>query len=264
MHTPQLVGRRLSRRLRAGLQLTALGGALLLAGCSGSDAPVASTPPPPPAPTTATYEVTLVNLTAGQPLSPMVVVAHGDAYSLFKVGEAASVALEHLAEAGDGTQLLAQANDSKSVFAAAAASTGPLVPGAGNKSMVTLTVPLTALPALQVSMASMLGNTNDGFAGINAQSIATLAVGATVDTRLIAYDAGTERNGETADGVPGPATANSGGKREGFNATRDDVVNTVHVHPGIVSVDGGLPDSALTQQQRWDNPVAILSIKRTQ
>ena len=46
--------------------------------------------------------------------------------------------------------------------------------------------------------------------------------------------------------------------------TRDDVVNTVHLHPGVVSKDDGLPGSALTQAQRWDNPVALLTIKRTQ
>lgn len=263
MHNPRFVRGSILRGLRAGGQLTAISLALVLAGCSGGSDPVPVTPPPPP-PTTAIYEVTLVNLTAGQPLTPMVVAAHGDNYSLFKVGEAASVALERLAESGDGAQVLAQANDSKSVFAAAAAAGGPLVPGAGNKATVTLTVPLTALPTLRISMASMLGNTNDAFAGLNAEAIGTLAVGATFNSRLIAYDAGTELNTETADTVPGPATASSTGRREGFNATRDDVINTVHVHPGLVTKDDGLPTSALTQQHRWDNPVAILSVKRTQ
>lgn len=254
-----------SSRLRA--PLTALAAALLLAACSGGGStpePDIKPPPTATAPTTAVYEVTLVNLTAGQPLSPMVAVAHNDGFSIFSIGEAASVPLEHLAEAGESAPLAALANDSKSVYASAVAPGGPLVPGADNKASVTLTVPVASLPTLRLSMASMLGNTNDGFAGLAGQPLATLAVGASTTVRLLGYDAGTERNSESADTVPGPATANVSGKHEGFNATRDDVVNTVHVHPGVVSKDDGLPGSALTQAQRWDNPVALLTIKRTQ
>lgn len=243
--------------------LGGVGVAVLLAACSGGDRapePSAATP----VPTTAVFEVVLVNLTAGQPLSPMVAVAHNDGFSIFSVGEAASVALEHLAEAGESTPLLTMANDSKSVFAAGVAPGGPLVPGPDNKATVTLTVPLSSLATTRLSMASMLGNTNDGYTGLSAQSLSTLAVGASLTSRLLSYDAGTERNTESADTVPGPATANAGGKREGFNATRDDVVNTVHLHPGVVSKDDGLPSSALTQAQRWDNPVALLTVKRIQ
>ena len=245
--------------------LTAMAVAVLLTACSGgSDSSADGSVPVPPPPANAVFEVTLVNLTAGQPLSPMVAVAHADGFSIYNVGEAASVALEHLAESGDSVPLAALANDSKSVYAVAVASGGSLVPGPDNKATVTLTVPASSVPNLRLSLASMLGNTNDGFAGLGAQSLATLAPGATMSTSLLGYDAGTELNTESADTVPGPATANSGGKHEGFNATRDDIVNTVHLHPGIVSKDDGLPTSALTQAQRWDNPVALLTIKRTQ
>jgi hypothetical protein len=246
--------------------LTSLAAALLLTACSGGSdsAPPVTVPVVPAVATTATFEVTLVNLTAGQPLSPLVAIVHNDGFSLFNVGEAASVALEHLAEAGESAPLAALANDSKSVYATAVATGGALQPGPDNKAMVSLTVPVESLPMTRLSLASMLGNTNDGFAGLRAQSLAGLAIGATMNVRLSGYDAGTERNSESADTVPGPATAKSGGKREGFNASRDDIVNTVHQHPGIVSMDDGLPTSALTQAQRWDNPVALLIIKRTQ
>lgn len=235
--------------------LMALALAALLTACGGGTAAA-------PEPSSATFEVTLTNLTAGQPLSPLVAIAHNDSFAVFTIGQAASVELEHLAEGGESAPLVALANDSKSVFATAVGSGLP--PGPNSRSTVTLTVPLAQMPTLRFSLAAMLGNTNDGFTGVNAQSLATLAVGATVNTDLLGYDAGTERNTETADTVPGPATSGSGGKREGFNPTRDDVINTVHLHPGIVSKDDGLPTSALTQVNRWDNPVARLSIKRTQ
>lgn len=249
--------------------LSAMAAAVLLAACSGGSDSIADSGtgngvPATPPPATAVFEVTLVNLTAGQPLSPMVAVAHSDGFSMWKVGEAASVALEQLAESGESAPLAALANDSKSVYATAVAGGGPLAPGPGNQATVTLTVPVSGLPTLRLSMASMLGNTNDGFAGLGGQSLATLEVGASVGIRLLGYDAGTERNTESADTVPGPATDKAGGKREGFNPGRDDLVNTVHLHPGVVSKDDGLPSSALTQAQRWDNPVALLTVKRTQ
>ncbi|GAB2843064.1 spondin domain-containing protein [Pseudoduganella ginsengisoli] len=248
------------------LALGAIAAAAMLSACNGGSHAMTETPAPvtPPAPANAMFDITLVNLTAGQPLSPMVAVAHSDGFSMFNVGEPASVALEHIAEAGETTQMAALANDSKSVYATAVASGGPLLPGPGNSASVTLTIPAGGLANARLSMASMLGNTNDGFAGLSAQSLSSLAVGATMTVRLLSYDAGTERNTESADTVPGPATAKSGGKREGFNATRDDIVNTVHLHPGIVSSDDGLATSALTQAQRWDNPVALLTVKRTQ
>ena len=69
---------------------------------------------------------------------------------------------------------------------------------------------------------------------------------------LLSYDAGTELNRETA------ATLGSAG----FNAARDDVTSTLTVHGGVVSKDDGLTNSALTQLEKWDNPVARVSIKR--
>lgn len=244
---------------RFSYSLVAVAVATLMTACGGSSS---STTDQPTAPTTATFEVTLTNLTAGQPLSPLVAIAHDGGFKAFALGDAASVELEQLAEGGASMPLADLAKASKAVLATAV-GTG-LPPGPNSKSTVTLTVPVASLPTLQLSLAAMLGNTNDGFTGVNGQSLATLAVGATVTTELLGYDAGTELNSESADTVPGPATANSGGARQGYNPARNDVIGTVHVHPGIVSKDDGLPTSALTQVNRWDNPPALLSIKRTQ
>lgn len=244
--------------------VTAIAMAVSFAACSGGDnyaivnTPVAATP------TTAIFEVTLVNLTVGQPLSPMVAAAHDAGFSMFNVGEPASVALEHVAEVDESAPMAALAAASKSVYVVGVASGALLVPGPDNKTVVTLTVPVASLPVLRLSMASMLGNTNDGFAGLRAQPLVALAVGASSVMRLVGYDAGTELNAGSADTVPGPATESSGGKREGFNASRSDLINVVHVPSGIVRRDDGLATSALTQAQRWDNPVALLTVKRPQ
>ena len=58
--------------------------------------------------------------------------------------------------------------------------------------------------------------------------------------------------------IPGPA-----GGGEGFNANRDDEADRVSMHSGVVSQDDRLASSALTEQHRFDNPVARVRIERT-
>lgn len=214
------------------------------------------------APAMAQFEITLVNLTAGQPLSPLVLAAHGDGFAFFKVGEAASPGLEQLAESGNGAPLLEAAKASPLVYASALASGGPLAPMAGNKASVTLELAADKLAHLRLSAAAMLANTNDGFAAVDGVAVPGLAVGASASIDLDGWDAGTERNSESADTVPGPATEGSGGRRAGFDAVRDDPVPHVHLHPGVISHDAGLASSALSLDQRWDNPVARITIRR--
>lgn len=49
----------------------------------------------------ATYEVTIRNLTGGQPFTPPLVATHRAATDLFAVGEAASVGIQEIAENGN-------------------------------------------------------------------------------------------------------------------------------------------------------------------
>jgi hypothetical protein len=74
---------------------------------------------------------------------------------------------------------------------------------------------------------------------------------------LPAWDAGTEANSEASGTIPGPA---DGG--EGYNATRDDLVNFVAIHRGVISADDGLNSSILDESHRFDNPVARVMIER--
>ena len=75
---------------------------------------------------------------------------------------------------------------------------------------------------------------------------------------LPTYDAGTENNSEEASTIPGPA---GGGTGEGFNADRDDK-DFISIHAGAVTKDDGLITSALTQNHKWNNPAAMLTIER--
>lgn len=234
---------------------------VLVAACSdnGNDGadPVTQAPTPPPEPTqpepvvTAAFEVVMTNLTVAQPLSPPIAVLHREGSHLYQLGESASAALEVLAEGGDGSDVLTEA-----AGAAQAAASAPV--GPGGTEVLTLELPSDALPGLRLSTATMLVNTNDAFTGLDALDVASLAVGESMTHNGIAYDAGTEANTEMASTIPGPA-----GGGEGFNAQRDDRLDRVTVHGGVVTANDGLASSDLDQRHRWDNPVVRFTITRT-
>lgn len=200
----------------------------------------------------ASFRVTLTNITQSQPLSPMAVVLHGDAYSAWDLGVSASQALEVMAESGSPADLIQTADTDPDVLDTATGA-GVVLPGATDS--VELTVFNTK--GIKLTLATMLVNTNDAFGGLNGQPLSELAVGQSAIFMAPAYDAGTEANSESADTVPGPA---AGG--EGFNAVRDDM-DFVRIHPGVISGQDGLAGSALSGVHRWDNPVFKLVVTRT-
>lgn len=220
-----------------------------LAGCSDNDndspAPIE---PPVVAPVMQDYSVTVTNLTANQPMSPIAVVSHTTDNPLWSTGMAASIALETLAESGDGSGLANEPGVNELVSGAG------IVPPGGSES---ISLSLEQANVADLSVITMLVNTNDAFTGTTGFDLATLAVDETATLRVIAYDAGTEANSEAKGTIPGPA---DGG--EGFNAARDDN-DKVHGHPGVISMDDGLMDSVLSASHRFDNPVMLIKVTRT-
>jgi len=237
--------------------LMVVASSLLLPACSdnnGNNTMNPPPPPPPPPPAMASFEVTVSNLTNAQPLSPIAVIAHQPGYAVFTIGNAASVALEEMAEGGDNTALLdaAMTDTLVTVTVSGGAPIGP----AGSET-VTVDLLETDLPNLQISVATMLVNTNDAFTSLNAM-VDSMVVGDVMTFRSVAYDAGTEADTEMAMTIPGPA-----GGGTGFDPARDDQADRVAMHSGIVSQDDGLATSILTEQHRFDNPVAQIRIERT-
>jgi hypothetical protein len=220
--------------------LTLIGGilaaGLIMAGCADKD-------------DDREYRVTVTNLTYAQPLSPMVVILHSKGYTLFEIGSPASVALERLAEGGDNTQLISEADADASVQETKG-GTGAILSG-GEES-----INVSGDGEACISVATMLVNTNDAFAGSNCIDISGMHEGESLRLLVGAYDAGTEGNSEAASTIPGPA-----GGGEGLNPDRDDR-DFVAVHGGVVTSDDGLATSALTYDHRWDNPVARIDIER--
>ncbi|MCV6637250.1 spondin domain-containing protein [Candidatus Albibeggiatoa sp. nov. NOAA] len=214
---------------------------------------------------TARYEISVTNLTANQPLSPLAIVLHGEGYHTMEIGQPATLGLERLAEGGDANAFLAEATGDHIYHTHAGEA--PIAPG-GTASMV---LEFDAddkhtrahhgddghkvYPYLSVT--TMLVNTNDAFTSLNAKSLAGLEVGDSMTMRTIAYDAGTELNTEAQGTIPGPA---DGG--EGFNAERNDLSDMVTAHTGVVTRDDGLATSVLDQSHRFLNPVTMIKITR--
>ncbi|MGF1728792.1 spondin domain-containing protein [Photobacterium kasasachensis] len=220
----------------------------LLAGCPIEDDDVQE-----PVPVTASYTVSVKNLTPNQPLSPLAILAHNDQYSLFEIGQPSSNPLEVMAEGGDNSNLLAESANNGNV-GYSVSGTGVILPGASDS--VSLTIDTNV--AQQLSVASMLVNTNDGFVGETQLDIGSLAIGESLNMNMAIWDAGTEANNESAATIPGPA---AGG--EGYNSVRDDN-DRVSFHAGVISQDDGLASSALNATHRFLNPGARLTITRTE
>lgn len=194
------------------------------------------------------YEVIVYNDTAEQPFSPILVALHNSDISLWSVGSDASSALENMAEGGSNTELLALFKG----YDVAVSGSSAIAPGRNE----LLTISANQSHATQLSFSSMLVNTNDAFSGLNAVDISNLEVGVSMTYNLPVYDAGTEANSEAAGSIPGPA---DGG--EGYNVVRDDVMNKVTRHPGLVTQADDAA-SVLLPEHRISGNVGRLVITR--
>lgn len=200
--------------------------------------------------TKARYSISVTNLTANQPMSPLAIMTHTEEYNLFEVGSAASMELEYLAEGGSNAELLAL-SDSESSVGASVSGNGLLLPGSTDSVELTVT---SYYPYL--SIASMLVNTNDAFVGETGIDVSNLEVGGRYSMSMSVWDSGTEANDELSETIPGPA-----GGGEGFNAERNDD-DRVTFHSGVISQDDGLSSSTLSANHRFLNPGAQLVITR--
>jgi len=214
-------------------------------------------------PPVATYEVTIENLTKGQPFTPPVVATHRAATDVFDVGSAANQGVKEIAENGNLTPLLAALDADRHVYDVASL-TGPVVPSGLPRSGVgpdTVTVTVTgALGANRLSFVSMLICTNDGFTGADSLLLPN-RVGETAMAYTNGYDAGTERNTEDlADIVPpcqGLVGVSSGEAGTGTSDPALAEVGVIRHHPGVAGGSDLLPGI-----HGWDDPVAKITIER--
>lgn len=188
--------------------------------------------------------------------------AHKKPVEIFEVGNAASYALQQLAENGNGDPLVAELGANKHV--SAIWLTGePLVPAAdpgasGFSDSVTFEI-TSYKGAKYLSVASMLICTNDGFTGIDGVRLPK-KVGQSKTIWSDAYDAGTENNTENfADIVP-PCQGLIGVTGDAGTGTTNSALaegGVIHHHNGIV---GG--NDLTLMDHGFTNPVIEITIER--
>jgi hypothetical protein len=189
-----------------------------------------------------TWSVTVTNIAqpGSQPLSPPLFVVHSSRADVWSVGDIATHPVAAIAEDannGPAESAYADLRGVRDVFTGAG---GPIGPGMSR----TYTVE-TRGHFNRLSVVTMLVNTNDAFTGLD--SFRLRGHGATVMTQ--AYDAGSERNNEDADFIPGPCCNNP--------FVRDPEGELIRMHPGIQGT-GDLSPAAYG----WIGPVARIQIEQ--
>jgi len=198
---------------------------------------------------TVTYNVTIENLTSGQPFTPPVVAAHTSGMDVFNVGQAASAEVQAIAENGNNDPLVALLGGSAAVLDSAS-GTAPVKPG--ESATITVEAPSGSL----LTVVFMLICTNDGFSGVDSM---TLAASGSESVDANAYDAGMETNTEDfADIVPpcqdliGVSSADAG-TGETDPALAEGGVITAHQ-----GIQGGT--DLTVSDHGWTDPVARITV----
>lgn len=212
------------------------------------------------------YEVTITNLTSGQPFSPPVVATHRGRHQVFRVAQPASVGIREIAENGNNAPLVAFLEaDPFNRFSDFEEGTEPLVPeGAPGSAMfadrATFTINAGG-QARRLSVATMLICTNDGFTGVDSLGLPK-GVGDSKMTRGNGYDAFTEQNTEDyADLVPpcqGLIGDTSGEPGTGVSDPELAEGGVIERHAGI---NGG--SDLKPAIHGWTDPVTRISVERT-
>ncbi len=211
------------------------------------------------APAIKTYNVTINNLTSGQPFTPPVVATHRRPLDVFEVGEPASVEVQEIAENGNVTPLAEALAADKHVFESMVGER-PIFHGGGSGATLEFEIHASP-PAKYLSFVSMLICTNDGFTGLDAQRLPK-KVGDSVTVSIGAYDAGTEMNTEDfADIVP-PCQALVGEMSDDLGTGTSDPTlaegGVINSHLGIL---GGV--DLVPAVHGWTDSVAKVVITRT-
>jgi hypothetical protein len=191
------------------------------------------------------YDVTVENLTDGQPQTPYVFATHRYSRSVFEKDEPASAGLQGLTENGDVPGLIAELFGIHGVGTVAVVGAAPIPPGEAATAQV-----IAHDGYKRASLAGMLVCTNDGFGGLD--TVRVPRAGESVTFYGKAFDAGTEINTEAYEdlvppcdglgetGVSNPALAENG---------------VVTRHPGITGT--GDLDPAV---HGWSGPVVKVTV----
>jgi Spondin_N len=208
-----------------------------------------------------TYRVTIENETDEQPFSPGVAVTHRKSFSLFQVGESASVGIERIAEDGNEGPAVAAVTGAPGVTSVFDINQPITREGTTFMSFTDeFSFEIQAHPRDRLSLAIMLICTNDGFTGLD--SVKLPKGDDSVTYRSQGYDAGTENNTEQSEDIVDPCSGLgpaplAGDPNDPNGGTPTSPQAPISHHAGILG-GGDLTPSL----HDWENPVAEITIER--
>jgi len=205
---------------------------------------------------TRTYDVTITNLTTGQPFSPGVLATHTKQAAFFHVGDPASEGLRLIAENGDETTAVAELTGRAGVFQVVDVNAPTGRVGGSLPTSRTFRIEAAA-NANRISLAVMLICTNDGFTGLDGVALPGGFKPLTYYTA--GYDAGTEANDELSTSIVDACFAIGPTTRPPDGNARTPTIGVIEHHPGIQGI--GDLDPTL---HGWRDPVARITIRRVQ
>lgn len=211
---------------------------------------------------TRTYQVTIENLTTGQPISPGVAVTHDKRASLFQNGMPVSGGIIAIAEDGNPAvaagvlEGLADEGDQGvyDVVTFFGDDAPPLFPiGGAGATTSTFTIEAPA-GATHLSFAAMLICTNDGFTGVDSLWLPYTSV-----TKYAkAYDAGSEVNDGKSSSIVDPCSAVGpvalAGDDNGNNNALPEDGGRVTAHKALTR------KGDLLKAHRWQGPVSKITV----
>jgi len=208
---------------------------------------VALAAPPPaagsagPAGEEEQWKVTITNLTpsGSQPLSPPLFVIHSNGVDVWSVGDIASHVVAAIAEDANNAPAESAIAQLPGVMDVFTGEGGPIPPGESRSYVVRTEGIFNRLTVL-----TMLVNTNDAFTGLDSFHVRPTAG----PLRRMAYDAGSEKNNEMMEFIPGPCCGNP--------FVRDPEGELIRPHPGILGV-GDLDPNVYG----WTEPAAMITIE---
>ena len=194
-----------------------------------------------------TWNITVQNLTEGQPFSPPVVVVHDATADVLEVGSAASAGVQAIAEDGNPAPLVAALEGAGGIHDVTVFG-GPIL--AGTSATVMVSGPSGSL----VSIVGMLICTNDGFTGADSWA---LPVSGSSSLMANAYDAGTEMNTEAGPDIIDACQA------AGPVSLPDDG-NARPAESGVITMHAGITGSGVltTDDHGWTDPVATITAQQ--
>ncbi len=202
------------------------------------------------------YDITITNLTSGQPFSPGVAAIHTKEQSVWRLGQDASEGIRLIAEDGANSLAVASLTGQPGFADVQAVSTPTGCVNCPGPFATSQTIRVSAkADANRLSLAIMLICTNDGFTGLDAVK---LPGGFKPETFYAAgYDAGTEVNDELSTHIVDPCFAIGPTSRSPDGNLRTPESGVITLHPGITGVGDLVP-----AVHGWTNPVAQITVQR--